>query len=65
MVDQLLFNESDLKQLSDKTLYFMYKEYSDQAFIDYIDENDKAYNRHRDIINRIKKEILSRCDREC
>lgn len=65
MVDQVLFNESELKQLSDKTLYFMYKEYYNQAFADYIDGHDKAYIKHKNIANRIKKEMLSRCDKEC
>ena len=57
--------ESELKQLSDKTLYFMYKEYYNQAFVDYIDGRDKAYIKHKNIANRIKKEMLSRCDKEC
>ena len=64
MIGQVLFNESELKQLSDKTLYFMYKEYYNQAFVEYVDGN-KDYIKHRDIANRIKKEILSRCDKEC
>lgn len=57
--------ENELKQLSDKTLYFMYKEYYNQAFVDYIDGNDKAYIKHRDLTYRLKKEMLSRCDKEC
>lgn len=65
MVDQVLFIESELKELSDKTLYFMYKEYSNQAFADYIDGSDEAYSRHRNIANKIKREILSRCKEEC
>lgn len=63
MVNQVLFNENELKELSDKTLYFMYKEYYNQAFVDYIDGN-KAYIKHKNIANTIKKEILSRCDKE-
>ena len=55
MIDQVLFSENELKQLSDRTLYFIYKGYYDQAFVDYINGNDEAYIKHRDIANRIKK----------
>ena len=48
-------------KLSDKTLYFMYRKYYNRAFVDYMDGNDKAYIKHKNIANRIKKEILSRC----
>ena len=65
MIDQVLFSENELKQLSDRNLYFMYKGYYDQAFVDYIDGNDESYIKHRDIVCRLKKEILSRCDKEC
>ena len=60
-VNQVLFTENELKELSDKTLYFMYREYYNRAFVDYMDGCDKAYIKHKNIANRIKKEILSRC----
>lgn len=62
MVNQVLFNENELKELSDKTLYFIYKGYCNEAFVDYIDGNE-AYIKHKNIANKIKKEILSRCDK--
>lgn len=62
MIDQVLFSESELKDLSSRTLYFIYKGYYNQAFVDYIDGNE-AYIKHKNIANKIKKEILSRCDK--
>ena len=64
-VNQVLFNENELKELSDITLYLMYRKYYNQAFIDYIDGNGKAYIKHKNIANRINKEMLLRCDKEC
>ena len=61
MVNQVLFNENELKQLSDRTLYIIYREYYNQAFVDYMEGNNKAYIKHKNIANRIKKEMLLRC----